>query len=249
MRRGLVLITLGILLMSGLFSGCASGKQNNDGADYARLREKMVKTQLVQRGVADSNVLKAMRTVKRHLFVPEAQRSAAYNDYPLPIGEGQTISQPYIVAFMTELLAAHEDSRVLEIGTGSGYQAAVLAKIAKEVWTIEIIEALGRSAETRLKELGYENVHVRIGDGYAGWPEHAPFDGIIVTCACREAPGPLVAQLGEGGRMVVPIGRSLSYQTLTLFEKKNGALHKKDISGCVFVPLLGPHGWVTGREK
>jgi len=245
-KNALLAITLGFMLMSGLFSGCAGGKQNKDGADY---REKMVKTQLVPRGITDANVLRAMRTVKRHLFVPEAQRSAAYSDYPLPIGEGQTISQPYIVALMTQLLAANKDSRVLEIGTGSGYQAAVLAEIAKEVWTIEIIEALGKSAEARLKELGYENVHVRIGDGYAGWPEHAPFDGIIVTCACREAPQPLVEQLGEGGRMVIPVGGSLSYQTLTLFEKKNGILHKKDITGCVFVPLLGPHGWVTGREK
>ncbi|RLC45814.1 MAG: protein-L-isoaspartate O-methyltransferase [Candidatus Coatesbacteria bacterium] len=237
------------MLMSGLFSGCAGGKQGDNTVDYAKLREKMVKTQLIPRGITDANVLRAMRTVRRHLFVPESQRSTAYSDYPLPIGEGQTISQPYIVALMTQLLSANKDSRVLEVGTGSGYQAAVLAKIAKEVWTIEIIEALGRSAEARLKELGYENVHVRIGDGYAGWPEHAPFDGIIVTCACREAPKPLVAQLGEGGRMVIPIGKRLSYQTLTLFEKKNGILHKKDISGCVFVPLLGPHGWVAGPEQ
>jgi len=249
MRRGVIAITLGFMLMSGLFSGCAGGKQGDNTVDYAKLREKMVKTQLIPRGITDANVLRAMRTVRRHLFVPESQRSAAYSDYPLPIGEGQTISQPYIVALMTQLLSANKDSRVLEVGTGSGYQAAVLAKIAKEVWTIEIIEALGRSAEARLKELGYENVHVRIGDGYAGWPEHAPFDGIIVTCACREAPKPLVAQLGEGGRMVIPIGKSLSYQTLTLFEKKNGILHKKDISGCVFVPLLGPHGWVAGPEQ
>ncbi len=249
MRRGFILITLGLLVMSGLFSGCAGGNQGKDGVDLAKQREKMVKTQLVPRGIKDADVLRAMRTVERHRFVPEAQRRAAYNDYPLPIGEGQTISQPYIVALMTQILAANKDSKVLEVGTGSGYQAAVLAEIAKEVYTIEIIEALGRSAEARLKELGYENVHVRVGDGYAGWPEHAPFDGVIVTCACREAPKPLVAQLAEGGRMVIPVGRSLSYQTLTLFEKKGGILHRKDITGCVFVPLLGPHGWVAAPER
>ena len=249
MRRGFILITLGSMLMSGLFSGCAGGNRGTDAGDFAKLREKMVDKQLALRGIADADVLRAMRTVERHLFVPDAQRSAAYNDYPLPIGEGQTISQPYIVALMTQLVAADKGAKVLEVGTGSGYQAAVLAELAKEVYTIEIIESLGKSAEARLKELGYENVHVRVGDGYAGWPEHAPFDGIIVTCACPEAPKPLVEQLAEGGRMVIPVGRSLSYQTLTLFEKKGGILHRKDISGCVFVPLLGPHGWQTGRGR
>ena len=249
MRRGLVLITSGFLLMSGLFSGCASGNQGKEGVDFAKLREKMVKTQLVPRGIDDADVLRAMRTVERHLFVPEAQRKSAYRDHPLPIGEGQTISQPYIVALMTQILAAKKDSKVLEVGTGSGYQAAVLAELTKEVFSIEIIESLGKSAEARLKQLGYENVHVRVGDGYAGWPEHAPFDGIIVTCACPSAPKPLVEQLAEGGRMVIPVGGSRSYQTLTLFEKRGGILHRKDITGCVFVPLLGPHGWEAGPER
>ena len=248
MKNALLATILGFMVMSGLFSGCAGGNQGKDGVEFAKLREKMVKTQLAPRGIKDADVLRAMRTVERHRFVPDAQRSAAYNDYPLPIGEGQTISQPYIVALMTQILAANKDSKVLEVGTGSGYQAAVLAELAKEVYTIEIIESLGKSAEARLKELGYENVHVRVGDGYAGWPEHAPFDGIIVTCACPEAPKPLVSQLAEGGRMVIPVGKNLSYQTLTLFEKKGGILHRKDITGCVFVPLLGPHGWQTGRE-
>lgn len=249
MRRGLSLITIGLLLLSGLFSGCAGGNQGKNDADFAKLRAKMVKTQLAPRGINDADVLRAMGKVERHRFVPESQQESAYRDYPLPIGEGQTISQPYIVALMTQLLAANKDSKVLEIGTGSGYQAAVLAELAKEVYTIEIIESLGKSAEVRLRELGYENVHVRVGDGYAGWPEHAPFDGVIVTCACREAPEPLVSQLAEGGRMVIPVGSSLSYQTLMLFEKKGGVLQKKDITGCVFVPLLGPHGWVAGPER
>jgi protein-L-isoaspartate(D-aspartate) O-methyltransferase len=238
-----------LLLLSGLFSGCAGGNQGKNDADFAKLRQQMVKTQLVPRGINDADVLRAMGKVERHRFVPASQQESAYRDYPLPIGEGQTISQPYIVALMTQLLAANKDSKVLEIGTGSGYQAAVLAELAKEVYTIEIIESLGKSAEARLRELGYENVHVRVGDGYAGWPEHAPFDGVIVTCACREAPEPLVSQLAEGGRMVIPVGSSLSYQTLMLFEKKGGVLRKKDITGCVFVPLLGPHGWVAGPER
>jgi len=242
-------MTIGLLVLSGLFSGCAGENRGKNAVDFAKLRENMVKTQLVPRGINDADVLRAMGKVERHRFVPESQQESAYRDYPLPIGEGQTISQPYIVALMTQLLAANKDSKVLEIGTGSGYQAAVLAELAKEVYTIEIIESLGKSAEARLKELGYENVHVRVGDGYAGWPEHAPFDGVIVTCACREAPEPLVSQLAEGGRMVIPVGSSLTYQTLTLFEKKGGVLHKKDITGCVFVPLLGPHGWVAGPER
>ncbi|MBN1593950.1 MAG: protein-L-isoaspartate(D-aspartate) O-methyltransferase [Candidatus Coatesbacteria bacterium] len=233
--------------MVGLFSGCVGGNKGKDAWDFAKLREKMVEQQIERRGIKDKSVLKAMRTVERHRFVPEAQQSSAYNDYPLPIGEGQTISQPYIVALMTQLLALDKKDTVLEVGTGSGYQAAVLAELAKEVYTIEIIEPLGKSAQIRLKDLNYDNVEVRIGDGYAGWPEHAPFDGIIVTCACPSAPKPLVEQLAEGGRMVIPIGGSLSYQMMTLFEKRDGLLHKKEISGCVFVPLLGPHGWQTER--
>jgi len=233
----------GLLLML-ICLWCASAcEEKKSGPDYETLRKRMVEEQLVLRGINDPDVLRAMKTVERHKFVPRSHRSSAYGDHPLPIGEGQTISQPYIVALMTQLLQADKDSKVLEVGTGSGYQAAVLSILAKEVYTIEIIESLGKSAAERLKQLGYDNAHVRVGDGYAGWPEEAPFDCIIVTCACPRAPGPLVEQLGEGGRMVIPIGDYLSYQTLTLFEKRKGKLAKRDITGCVFVPLLGEHGY------
>ena len=244
MKCALPVKIVGLVLMTSVLWGCAGGKQGGDGEEsFAEMRKRMVQQQLVPRDIKDPEVLRAMGTVPRHLFVPESQRNAAYRDYPLPIGEGQTISQPFMVGLMTQLLAAGKESRLLEVGTGSGYQAAVLAEIAKEVFSIEILERLGVSARARLKELGYKNVEVKIGDGYAGWPEHAPFDGIVVTCACPEAPGPLVEQLAEGGRMVIPIGERLSYQTLVLFEKRDGRLLKRDITGCVFVPLLGEHGW------
>jgi len=243
MRHPISITILGFFLMAGIFWGCAGGRQGLDEADFAKMREAMVRDQLIVRGIKDPSVLRAMRTVPRHLFVPESERRSAYGDYPLPIGEGQTISQPYMVALMTELLACTKKSKVLEVGTGSGYQAAVLSLIAKEVYTIEIIEPLGKSAAERLQRLGYNNVHVKIGDGYLGWPEKAPFDGIIVTCACPEAPKPLVEQLAEGGRLVIPIGKHLSFQTLVLFIKKGGKLQRKDITGCVFVPLLGEHGF------
>lgn len=243
MKRTVFVTMMGLSLMMAVFWGCARGKQVEGEVNFAKMRERMVEEQLVRRGIKDAEVLRAMRTVERHLFVPEAHRGSAYNDYPLPIGEGQTISQPYMVALMTDLLDISKEEKALEVGTGSGYQAAVLSELAKEVYTIEIIEPLGKSADERLKKLGYHNVHVRVGDGYAGWPEKAPFDGIVVTCACPEAPGPLVEQLAEGGKMVIPIGKTLSYQTLVLFEKKKGKLHRMDITGCVFVPLLGEHGY------
>jgi protein-L-isoaspartate(D-aspartate) O-methyltransferase len=174
--------------------------------DLASRRGAMVSRQIEARGVEDPRVLAAMRKVPRHLFVPEHLRSSAYDDSPLPIGSGQTISQPYIVAYMTETLQIEPHHRVLEIGTGSGYQAAVLAEVAGEVYTIEIVEELGERARATLKELGYTNVHVRIGDGYGGWPEHAPFDRVMVTAAPESVPQPLVDQLAVGGRLIIPVG-------------------------------------------
>lgn len=189
------------------------------------------------RGIRDEKVLRAMRQVPRHEFVPDAVRVEAYADRPLPIGHGQTISQPFIVAFMTEKLALKPDHKVLEIGTGSGYQAAVLSVLAKDVYTIEIVEPLGRQAEQVLRRLGYNNVHVRVGDGYKGWPEAAPFDAIMVTCAPEAVPKPLVDQLKLGGRMIIPVGRFM--QELHILEKKDGGLQQKAVLPVRFVPMTG----------
>jgi protein-L-isoaspartate(D-aspartate) O-methyltransferase len=204
---------------------------------FARLRALMVDRQIAARGITDSAVLDAMRSVPRHLFVSEEHRSEAYEDYPLPIGHGQTISQPFIVAAMTEALALSPKSRVLEIGTGSGYQAAVLAEIANEVFTIEIIEPLGRHAETTLITLGYTNISVKIGDGYRGWPEHAPFDAIIVTAAPDHIPQPLVDQLAMDGRMVLPLGDE--EQTMVILRKTPKGIIREDRYGVRFVPMTG----------
>ncbi|OFW14918.1 MAG: protein-L-isoaspartate O-methyltransferase [Acidobacteria bacterium RIFCSPLOWO2_12_FULL_67_14] len=195
----------------------------------------MVADQIEARGVTDRRVLDVMRSVPRHLFVPEPLRSRAYDDRPLPIGEGQTISQPFIVAFMTEALGVSARRRVLEIGTGSGYQAAVLSRLAKEVYTIEIVPALARRAADTLKSLGHSNVHVREGDGYAGWPEHAPFDRIMVTAAPERIPPPLLEQLAPGGRMMIPVGGA--EQWLTVVEKTpNGVVERRTIP-VRFVPF------------
>src|SRR5512139_62433 len=188
---------------------CTNGKrvsESNPKGDFKAMREKMVETQIKARGVKDPRVLAALLKVERHRFVPEKYLDSAYSDQPLPIGEGQTISQPYIVGLMTELLELKGNEKVLEIGTGSGYQAAILAELAKEVYTIEIIESLASAAEKRLSELGYQNVRLKAGDGYLGWPDAAPFDAIIVTAAPDHIPKPLIEQLKEGGRMVVPVG-------------------------------------------
>ena len=198
----------------------------------------MVESQIVARGVRDPRVLAAMRKVPRHRFVDDAQRAEAYEDHPLPIPGNQTISQPYIVALMTELLELKPDSRVLEIGTGSGYQSAVLAELAKEVYTIEIVPELARLARTRLSELDYANVTVREGDGYRGWPEHAPFDGIIVTAAPERIPQPLLDQLAPGGIMVIPVGGF--FQELKVFRKSaDGRITERDILPVRFVPMTG----------
>ena len=224
----------------------------DEGTAFAQQRERMVIETIERRGVTDKNILNAMRAVPRHLFVPEREKDFAYGDYPLPIGYGQTISQPYIVALMTELLELKEGDKVLEIGAGSGYQAAVLAEIpGVEVYTIEIIPELARSASERLRRLGYTDVHCKEGDGYYGWPEHAPFDAIIVTAAPDHAPQPLVDQLAEDGRLVIPIGPPGGYQTLWKFVKQpGGELQAFNMGGVAFVPFTGEgikeseeHGW------
>jgi protein-L-isoaspartate(D-aspartate) O-methyltransferase len=201
------------------------------------MKEEMVETQIRARGIKDEVVLNAMRKVDRHEFVPEEIRHQAYSDRPLPIGEGQTISQPYIVALMTELLELRRGDRVLEVGTGSGYQAAILAELAYYVYTIEIIESLALSAERLLGKLGYTNIDVKIGDGYIGWEKCAPFDAIMVTAAPTHIPQPLLDQLKEGGRLVIPIGDY--YQDLKKISKIKGHIKSQDVTPVVFVPMTG----------
>jgi protein-L-isoaspartate(D-aspartate) O-methyltransferase len=197
-----------------------------------------VKEQIVARGVTAEPVLTAIKKVPREEFIPGHLRSASYSDHPVPIGYDQTISQPYIVAFMTEQLRLQPKDRILEIGTGSGYQAAILAELAAEVYSIEIVEPLAKTAEATLQRLGYKNVKVKAGDGYKGWPEHAPFDAIIVTCAPDHVPQPLQDQLKEGGRMIIPVGRP-GDQELYFFEKKNGLLERRAVLPVRFVPMTG----------
>jgi protein-L-isoaspartate(D-aspartate) O-methyltransferase len=207
-------------------------------SDFDAAREAMVREQIAARGWHDVHVLAALGAVPRHEFVPEALRNQAYADRPLPIGHGQTISQPYIVAFMTAQLAPKATDRVLEVGTGSGYQAAVLAKLVAEVFSIEIVEPLAQRAVADLRRLGFENVKVKSGDGYQGWPEHAPFDAIIVTCAPDHIPEPLAQQLKEGGRMIVPVGERTA-QELYLLEKRDGKIERRAVLPVRFVPMTG----------
>ncbi len=199
----------------------------------------MVEKDIVGRGIVDQKVITAMLKVPRHMLVDEHLRSKAYNDHPLPIGEGQTISQPYVVAYMTEALMLKPDDRVLEIGTGSGYQAAILAEIVKEVYSVEIRKGLAEKAEKRLKELGYKNIKIKHGDGYFGWEEYAPFDAIIITASANHIPVPLIKQLKEGGRLILPLGSTVFYQTLTLVTKKKGELEVKQLIPVSFVPMIG----------
>jgi protein-L-isoaspartate(D-aspartate) O-methyltransferase len=207
--------------------------------EFTAKREKMVREQVLERGITDPRLLNALLKVKRHLFVDPAFRADAYGDFPLPIEEGQTISQPYIVAIMTSVIAPDYKKKVLEIGTGSGYQAAVLAELVREVYTIEIKEKLARSSKKLLTELGYRNITFKTADGYLGWKEHAPFDGIIVTCAPDHIPPPLIEQLAVGGRMVIPISYSTTVQDLLLVEKlANGKLKKTNLIPVLFVPLI-----------
>jgi protein-L-isoaspartate(D-aspartate) O-methyltransferase len=212
---------------------------------FAPRREQMVAAQIEARGVRDPRVLAAMRRVPRHRFVPPAYEQEAYDDAPLPIGEGQTISQPYIVALMTELLRLRGDERVLEVGTGSGYQAAILAELAREVYSIEIVEPLARRAAATLAALGYGAVHVRAGDGYRGWPEAAPFDAIIVTAAPDHVPQPLVDQLKPGGRLVIPVGGL--WQQLLLITRTASGVERREIIPVRFVPMTGEGVRTRGR--
>jgi len=205
---------------------------------FERARERMVQTQIIERGVQDTSTLRAMRSVPRHEFVPADRAIYAYSDAPLPIGYRQTISQPYIVALMTELIKPRKGQRVLEVGTGSGYQAAVLAEIVDSVFTIEILPELASSARERLKRLGYRNVVVRQGDGYLGWPEHAPFDAILVTAAAEHIPKPLIDQLKEGAMMVIPVGPVESVQALTLVKKVGKEIVTRSTLPVRFVPLV-----------
>ena len=202
-------------------------------------RQAMVEHDIKGRGIRDRRVLEAMGRVPRHLFVDERLRSQAYADHPLPIGEGQTISQPYVVALMTEALRLRPSDRVLEIGTGSGYQAAVLSELVKEVYTIEIRKPLAEMAEKRLGELGYRNVRVRYGDGYFGWGERAPFDAIIITAAANHIPPPLIRQLKDGGRLILPLGSTVYSQTLTLVTKRGERLAVEEMGAVAFVPMTG----------
>ena len=205
---------------------------------YGQARHEMVRTQIADRGITDDAVLNALRAVPRHQFVPDRLADWAYTDRPLPIGHEQTISQPYIVAFMTAAVQPDSSNRVLEIGTGSGYQAAVLAEIVDSVYTIEIVPELARSARARLTRLGYDNVVVREGDGYAGWPKHAPFDAIVVTAAPNQIPSPLLEQLAPGGRMVLPVGPTGAVQRLTLVTKAaDGSIARERLMPVRFVPF------------
>ncbi len=209
------------------------------GDPYQAQREAMVREQIEARGVRDQRVLEAMRAVPRHLFVARGTESQAYRDHPLPIGEGQTISQPYIVGFMTELLDVEPTHKVLEIGTGSGYQAAVLARLVGKVYTIEIVPALGEQAQKRLPALGYKNVEVRIGNGYLGWPEQAPFDRIILTAAPPKVPQALINQLKPGGKLVAPEGDLLMGQDLVVMEKsRSGKISRRNVLPVAFVPMV-----------
>ncbi len=217
---------------------CYCSLLEGDREQYKGLRHRMVDQQIAARGIEDEHVLQAMRDVPRHLFVPEGRRGSAYGDFPLPIGYGQTISQPYIVALMTELLEPEKDDVALEVGTGSGYQAAVLSRIVKEVYTVEIIPPLGKAAEKRLKEAAYENIKVKIGDGYYGWEEYALFDCIIVTAASDHIPPPLIRQLKRGGKMAIPVGSPFQVQNLMLVEKSGeGEIQTRNILPVRFVPF------------
>jgi protein-L-isoaspartate(D-aspartate) O-methyltransferase len=229
-----------VLVACTVLMGCMTAAQS-DEPDLRARRHEMVEQQIRQRGVTDARVLNAMRTVPRERFVPPHLIARAYDDGPLPIGEGQTISQPYIVAYMTEALKAEAAHKVLEVGTGSGYQAAVLSELVREVYTIEIVPELGRQSEALLRSMGRTNVHVRVGDGYAGWPEAGPFDRIIVTAAPEEIPRPLLDQLAPGGLLIAPVGAQNAPQWMTVVEKTDGEVVERRTIPVQFVPFTrGP---------
>jgi protein-L-isoaspartate(D-aspartate) O-methyltransferase len=238
MRKPLVFILIVFLI----FYITISAQEDNESQEeiFAQRRQSMVINQLQSRDIINSKVLQAMFTVPRHQFVDPRIRESAYNDYPLSIGEGQTISQPYIVALMTQLLELKGNEKVLEIGTGSGYQAAVLAEIVEEVYTVEIYESLSKKSEKLLMDLGYRNIKFKVGDGYHGWEEYAPYDAIIVTCAPDHIPPSLLRQIKEdGGRIVIPVGGIWMVQTLMKIEKIEGKIKSKGIIGVRFVPMIG----------
>lgn len=238
MRKPLVFILLIFIIF--LLIATYEHDKIDEIDDYIEKRQSMVLNQLRSRDIVDSKVLQAMLTVPRHQFVDEHIRESAYNDCPLAIGEGQTISQPYIVALMTQLLELKEGEKVLEIGTGSGYQAAVLAEIVEEVYTVEIYESLSKKSEKLLTDLGYQNIKFKVGDGYRGWEEHAPYDAIIVTCAPDHVPPSLLQQIkDDGGRIVIPVGGIWMVQTLMKIEKIEGKIKSKGIIGVRFVPMIG----------
>ncbi|MGD9200983.1 MAG: protein-L-isoaspartate(D-aspartate) O-methyltransferase [Chitinispirillia bacterium] len=229
MYRNIILFSLFLIILTN--------DPFSNEEEYKIERSQMVDEQIIDRGIHDKLTIQAMLTVKRHKFVPKKYLFRAYYDGPLSIGYGQTISQPYIVAYMTEVIEPKPDHKVLEIGTGSGYQAAVLAKIVKKVYTVEIITKLGNIARKRLKNLGYTNIEIKTGDGYHGWKEHAPFDAIVVTAAADFVPPPLVKQLKDGGKMIIPVGSPFLVQTLMLIEKKGDKVTTKNLLPVRFVPF------------
>ena len=236
-----IINNLKMLCFLSLFLFTMCNAQNTSQTGFDEKRKTMVRNQIQWRGINNRQVLEAMLKVPRHKFVPDMYIEYAYEDTPLPIGDGQTISQPYIVAFMTDELELKPSDKVLEIGTGSGYQAAVLAEICETVYTIEIFESLGLKAKKLLDEMGYNNIKVKIGDGYQGWEEYGPFDAIIVTCSPKEIPQPLKDQLAEGGRMIIPIGKKYT-QELVLLRKKNGKIKQHAILPVRFVPMINEFG-------
>ena len=239
-NRGIIgqMLAVVVFMTSGM---PAAAQDPVDNRRWESQRKQMVAMQIRARGIRHPDILRAMTTVPRHLFVPYRVRQDAYKDYPLPIGEGQTISQPYIVALMSAVLELDRNQKVLEVGTGSGYQAAVLAELAGQVYTLEIVASLGETAKSVLQQLGYTNVHVKTGDGYQGWPEQAPFDAIIVTCAPTHIPKPLQDQLAEGGKLVIPVGGH-GHQELVLLAKIKGKILRHKIIPVRFVPMVDAEG-------
>lgn len=239
----IILITLTVIILFSIIQNVVYKQPDavdvTEKDEFAETRKAMIENDIKSKGISDEKVLEAMSNVKRHNFVPENVRPGSYEDHPLPIGYGQTISQPYIVALMTETLKLKPDDKVLEIGTGSGYQAAVLAEIVNDVYTIEIIEELAERAEQTLKSQGYENVKAKNADGYFGWEEHAPFDAIIITAASDHIPPPLISQLTDGGKLIIPLGSVRYYQTLTLATRHGNDLKTKYITSVRFVPMTG----------
>jgi protein-L-isoaspartate(D-aspartate) O-methyltransferase len=234
------------LLLFWVLPCCLLMADSADSPETAQARDRMVREQIEARGISQPLVLDAMRSVPRHRFVPDDLIQSAYGDHPLPIGEGQTISQPYIVALMTDVIQLKPSDRVLEIGTGSGYQAAILSALAAQVYTIEIKQKLYSNAHNLLNKLGYKNINCRHGDGYFGWPEAAPFDAVMITAAVDHIPPPIVKQLRDGGRLVLPLGSPFGYQNLVLLTKQGEDVSVKQITGVLFVPMTG-HAMQKGR--